>query len=244
MTFSWDRTWSDLVAMLRAHTEIILVLGGLFLLLPAFALALYVPQPNLDGLDGPASFAALRSYLANNWAAMLAASVASRFGEAAILAVLLNANRQTVAQSLRVALALLFPYVVLVLITNLAVALGLLLFIVPGIYLFGRLAVAGPAMFAERETNPLNAIARSLSLTRGRGWRVAGLALLILVVAFIVTSALNSVFGVLLALVLPADAQAPVLALVTALLATAVSLIAILLAAAIYRQLVAGKSGT
>ena len=240
--FSYDRTWADLVALARAHTEIVLVIAGLFLLLPAFALGLYVKPPVPPAEVNAETLRAANEYIANNWHVLLATNVAKCFGEAAILAVLLNTRGQTVATSLSTALALLFPYVVLSLITNFAVFAGLIALIVPGIYLIGRLAVAGPAMFADREANPLNAIARSLSLTRNKGWRVVGLIILVMVVLFVLTSALSSVVTVLLALVVPASAQDAVNALIAALLSATISLVAVLLIAAIYRQLAGAPS--
>lgn len=240
MTFSWDRAWSDAVSMARAHIEILLVVAGLFMLLPAFAVVLYLPQPPLKAFDD-ATMRAWNAYFASNWFPLLLANIVTWMGQATILALLLNSRRQMVSQSLRGAVTLLFPFAVLNLITELAVFAGGFALIVPGIYLFGRLAVAGPAMLAERTSNPLDAIARSLSLSRGKGWRIAGLVIFVWVVMSITTGALKSAIAVLLVLVVSTTAIVEVTALLSALLDASVSLVTVVLAAAIYRQLVSER---
>lgn len=241
MTFSWDRAWADVVSIARAHTEILLVLAGVFILLPAFAIGLYLKPAAITSLDVE-GVRALNAYFQQNWLVLLLSSVATRFGEATILVLLLDPRRPTVSQALSAALALLFPYILLNLITSFAIILGLIALLVPGVYLLGRLAVAGPAMIAEREPNPLNAVARSLALTRGRGWRITGLLILVLIMSTIVTGALKAGITVVLALVMPQAALVAVSALLSAVLGTAVAVVTVLLVAAIYRQLV-GEQG-
>lgn len=238
MPFSWDRTWGDVVAMARAHLEVLLVVAGVFILLPGFAVALYVAQPvgRIETLAEATRV--INAYFAANWLPLLLASVATRMGEATILAVLLNDRRQTVSQSLALAAKLLFPFVLLNLIMNFAFVAGLFIFIIPGVYLIGRLAVAAPAMIADRDSNPLGAIARSLALSRGKGWAITGLVVLVVAVAYIVNQAIRVVFKVLLVFVIPRAAITEVTALVAALLDASVTIVAIVLTAAIYRQLV------
>jgi len=56
----------------------------------------------------------------------------------------------------------------------------LLLFIIPGLFLIVRWAVAAPAALIERE-GPTHSIGRSAELTAGHRWAVFGLVLLYLV---------------------------------------------------------------
>lgn len=236
MKFSWDRAWGDLAALTRAHAEIVLVVAGVFVLLPALVLGLYFQPVPIKTVNAEA-LRAINAYFAANWLPLVLGSVAARMGEATILAVLLNTRKETVGQSVGLALKLLFPFVVLTLIVNFAVFAGLIVLLLPGIYLMGRLAVSGPAMVAEREGNPLNAIARSLALTRGNGWTIAALIILVFVVSWVATGAIKTALTVLLTLVVPAGAIAEVTALVSALLDTVATVISVLLVAVIYRQL-------
>lgn len=241
MTFSWDRAWADVVALARAHAEFVLVLAGVFILLPTFALGLYIKPFTLTSFDME-GLRAINAYFAQNWLVLLLTSVVTQFGQATILALLLDARRLTVSQALSAALVLLFPFILLNLITSLAVAAGFFALVIPAVYLTGRFAVAAPAMIAERESNPLNAIARSLALTKGRGWRIVGLIILIVVVTTIAFAAGKAGMTVVLSLIVPETARAAVAALVSALFDTVGVIVSVLLVAAIYRQLV-GEAG-
>jgi hypothetical protein len=77
---------------------------------------------------------------------------------------------------------------------------GLLLLIVPGVYLAGRLTAAGPVLVAEGRRNPIDIIRRSFALTKGRGWAVIGLLLLVFVAFYILSLAITFVLGALLLL--------------------------------------------
>ena len=89
-------------------------------------------------------------------------------------------------------------------VVGLAVAAGLVLFVLPGVYMAVRLAVAAPVAAAEANIHWPGAIRRSLALTAHNFWRVLGLlaiqGLLIYFVGLIVGA--NTVAGVILGLVL------------------------------------------
>jgi hypothetical protein len=52
----------------------------------------------------------------------------------------------------------------------------MLLYILPGLYVSGRLLLVGPVLFAERRMPAMAALARSVGLTRGAGLPMAALA--------------------------------------------------------------------
>src|SRR3546814_15301661 len=56
--------------------------------------------------------------------------------------------------------------------TNIAVFGGLLLLLLPGLYLVGRLAVVAPAAADRAIYNPLEAIRASWVLSEKRGWSI------------------------------------------------------------------------
>jgi hypothetical protein len=60
--------------------------------------------------------------------------------------------------------------------------IGLVLLIVPGVYVFIRLYVSAQSVVAEK-LGPVNAIRRSHQLVEGYGWRVLGIAVMIWVVS-------------------------------------------------------------
>ena len=73
----------------------------------------------------------------------------------------------TVGGAILFALALLPVYSILLLLVNLAVGAGLMLLIVPGLYLWGRLLPAAPAMVAEERRNPIDALGRGCGAQPG-----------------------------------------------------------------------------
>jgi hypothetical protein len=76
------------------------------------------------------------------------------------------------------------------LLSGLAIALGLILFIVPGLILFARWAVGLPALLREN-LSVTEAMRRSTMLTRGNGWRLLGLGLMIWVPFLVIMVAIG-----------------------------------------------------
>jgi hypothetical protein len=233
---SYDDTWADLVAMARSNVSVLLVLAGVFLLLPNFAQALLAPPPKIETVDWNA-VQTLNAYFQENILTLVMCQLPVWIGSAAIVLLLVEPGRLTVGQALSAAAALTLSIVILNWLLNLAVFGGFLLFFLPGIYLLGRLSLAAPVQMVERLRNPIAPLSRSMALTRGNGWRIAGLVLLVSIVATIFASALNAVFGVGLSLLLPESVGATVATLIRSVIGAASALLILLLNAALYRQL-------
>ncbi len=243
MRFSYDRVWADVLTMARANAALLATLAGVFLFLPSFALWLFAPMPQPpSGGDGSEGMRFLFNYYSNNWPGMLLVSAVSTFGQAAILALLLDRTRPTVGEALSGAGRIFPMYFLLGIITSLVISIGFVFLVVPGVYLLGRLAVAGPVMIGERVGNPIEAIRRGWGYTADTGWRIAGLVLLIAIVGWIALSAATSVLGVAAGLVLPDGASAVVKAAADALGGAGLALLIAVLSAAIYRQLRGGDT--
>ena len=246
MTFSYDRVWADVVAMVRANGTLLATLAGAFLFLPSFALWLFAPMPEPPsgggGGDGGEGLRFLSEYYRTNWPGLLLVSAIGTFGQAAIVSLLLDRDRPTVGEALAKAGRLFPMYFLLGLMTSLIMGMGFALLFVPGIYLLGRLTVAAPVMIGENVANPVEAIRLGWNYTKGLGWRIAGLVLLIGIVGWIGFSATTSVVGVVAGLVLPSEASAVVKAAADALGGAALALLVAVLTAAIYRQLRGGDA--
>ncbi|MGA9581561.1 MAG: YciC family protein [Allosphingosinicella sp.] len=91
---------------------------------------------------------------------------------------------------LRVAL----PLCLLGLISAVAIALGFLLLIVPGIILYVMWSVAAPSLVEER-LGPIEALRRSADLTGGARWKIFGLTLVV-VIFYWLFSALVGLLGI------------------------------------------------
>lgn len=115
------------------------------------------------------------------------------------------------------------PLILNGLIRGIAVAIGLLLLIVPGLFLLTIWAVTSPAIVAERR-GAFEAFGRSRELVRGEGWSVFGTIL----IAFLITAGLSivalaigsglSAIGTIVLAILVSTLTAPIGALVSSVL--------------------------
>ena len=236
MKMSYGRIWDDMVAMFRGHSELLLAVAGVFLFLPSLLSHLLIPEPMIS----ERGVAALEQFVAHyraNFRTIFLLSLPTALGQAAILALLLDAARPTVAMALRKGLMLLPGFVLLNILVNFTVAFGLLLFILPGLYLIGRTYAAAAALVAENQPNPLRAYGRGIAITRGNGWRVLGMLAIMVVIGIILSAALTSVVGVVFALLASPEASEVATAIAAAATDMLIALALTLFAAALYRAL-------
>lgn len=81
------------------------------------------------------------------------------------------------------------------LVVTAAVMVGSLLFIVPGIWLYGLLSLATPALVLERGRLS-DALRRSVTLVRGSWWRVFGVLVAGLLITYVVSYLIQLPFGI------------------------------------------------
>ncbi len=239
LKFSYDQAWADCVAIARVHTSLLLAITGVFILLPQFAQGLFVSPPEIKGFD-QAAIVAWNAYFSENFLTLFLLNLPVALGQAAILSLVLAPEKPTVGEALSSAATLLVSIIVLSLIVNLMIFGGFIMFIVPGIYLLGRLSVAAAAQMAERIANPIIAVQRSMALTAKNGFEIAGLMILIIVVGYIIAMAIGAVVGIILTLIVPSVAASTAISLLQATLASLTLLMLTILSAAIYAQCVAG----
>lgn len=241
MPFSYDRAWQDVMAMFRADWALLVTLAGVFIFFPALVLFLYAPMPEAQP-DGSAetSLQVLATYYQANMLWFVLVNAIGAFGQAVILALLLDRDRPTVGEALAGA-GVLFPgFFVVQLVTNFATGAALMLLVVPGLYLLGRFEAVGPLLIERRIANPLRAIAEGWRMTEKRGWRITGMVLLVVIVGWVVTSAATSALTILGSMAVPESVRPLVGGLAGGLSSAALALLMTVLSAAIYRQLVGG----
>jgi uncharacterized membrane protein len=94
------------------------------------------------------------------------------------------------------------PYIGRVLVCSLlmtmAVGLGFLLLLLPGVILAVGLVLAIPAVVLEPRTSASGALSRSWELTRGARWRIFGLGFTLLVLLYVPVVAITGLFAFLL----------------------------------------------
>lgn len=242
MTITLAGLASDASARWRRDRGTLLALAGPFLFLPLFAWLLLLDEP----VPKPGATDAERMQLVIDWAGAnlhwLAARVGVElFGSLAILALYLSRGHRDVAGLLRQSLVLLPGFVAAVLASWGLVALGVFAFILPGMYIYGRVALTGPVLAAEPGVGIFGAITRSMALTRGHGWQVFDYLALTLLIGMLAAQ----VIGAIEVRMAAAGAINPVaIAILDALAAAAVSATALarlLLEVALYRRLAAPR---
>jgi hypothetical protein len=131
----------------------------------------------------------------------------------------------TVGSLMRSAAQVIGPLVIAGILAGIAIGIGLLLLIVPGLYLLTIWAVLAPVIVIERR-EALGAFGRSRELVRGDGWQVFGVILVLFLLQFLVTAVIqalansvaDSVVGYSLADLLVRLLVAPLSALAAAVL--------------------------
>ena len=240
MNFSYSRIWEDTAALLRGNAALIAALAGAFLFLPALLVGYFLPQTEA------ASFAELlrnmREYVDRNWPWLLVEALVNMLGYLAILYLVFGRAGTSVAAAIAAAAALIPLYFLASLIAGIAVGVGLVLLILPGFYLYGRLVPLGPVMVAEGLRSPTEALRRSFELTRGKGWAVFGLVLIVAVAGTVALGVINMVFGIIFVIVAGRDLGGLLSLIVSSATGAALTVVLTLLYAAIYRALIGGAS--
>jgi hypothetical protein len=238
-----NAVWDDARAIGRSSRDLLAALAGMFVLLPGVIAdqLMVTPETPTEPVAPAQAMEALVAQFEANWPVLLSHSLLTSFGTLAMLTLLLRPERPTVAESMRIALTLLPIYLLASLLQGMAVGAGLFALFVPGLYLIARFALVAPVAAAEGHGNPLEILQRSFALTRGNGWRILAL----LAVLFITASILWMVAAVLVQLVatllLSPDLADLALSVVVGLLETGLSVLLVLISAALYRAATAQK---
>lgn len=230
--------WDDAGRMLTANAGLIAAIAGALLFLPAVIEARFFPPPPPPLALGQADVAEwnfqMRLYLQSNWWWMLISTTSYLVGTLSLYLLLLR-EHITVGAALGRAFAILTFYILLAIMAGLAVFAGLMLLIVPGIYLFGRLALSTPILAMEAPNSPWTAMRLSWRRT-ARPWWTAGVLIMIALTAMFVGLAINFGLGTMILLLAgPQGIGALLLAMVQAFTSTLLALMVIVVTAAIYK---------
>ena len=256
--FDSNRAWQDASGAVNANRDALIALAGVFIALPAFALAVLLPQPEPQpGADMDAAMELAALYFQENWLALVVLGLLSTIGTMAMLILFGHASRPTVGDAIRKGLAatpiailaqLIVGFVmtglILAPVTLLAVGgskamgtVGVAIGIMIGGWFWIRTGLTTPIIAAESLRNPLAAVQRSFVLTKGNVGRLL-LFLALLVLAFAIA---GEVLQLAIALVVELAAGPHAGTISGALIASMVqAAMAVYLAAALsasYRQL-------
>lgn len=235
----------DAWAMAKRDRDLLIAVGGVFLLVPKLAQVMFVdPTPPL-----PASSSdpvALQKWLdavaiwsKQNDLLVLALTLATLFGTLTLFLLYADRDRPTVATALRQALPLLPRYLLLALIVTFPVNIASLL-LIPGLYLKGRLMPIGPVFVAERPLGVIAAWRRSFALTRGHGLTLMAFACVPLIAGDLLALPFETLGTAMNGAPMANPVVAAVLDVCNGGVRTIATLAAILIEIALYRRLKSG----
>jgi hypothetical protein len=239
MRFSYSAIWADVTALLRSHASLIATVAGVFVFLPALLVAYFLPQP--EAASSEQMVRLWSEYAARNWPWLMLGILVRSVGAIAIL-LLIFSRGISVGGAIAGSLVLLPAYFIATLISSFAIALGIFLLIVPGLYLLGRLGPLNAVIVAEGQRNPIAALTRCWALTRGHGWAIFGLILIIALAAAIVVGVASLLLGILFVLLAGPDIGRLLGLIVSTAGNAAMTTLLFVLTAAIYRRLADGGS--
>jgi hypothetical protein len=237
MRFSYSAIWEDTVRLLRAHASLAVALAGVFLFLPALLVSYLLPMPQSSDPNEMAR--QFTEYFTANAGWILLSGICGMAGTLSILMLVFRSPGIAVGGAIAAALALLPFYFLANLIASIPIIIGVLLLVVPGLYLLGRFLPIAPVMVAEGQRNPLTALGRSWALTRRHGWAVLGLFLLVFVAGFILSSVVGGIIVVIVRVLVSGDLARLLSLIVSTAGSTILQVVLIFLYAAIYRALAA-----
>jgi hypothetical protein len=267
MRFDGNQAWGEAMAAARANREVLTVLAGVFTLLPTLAIALlYGDQQRaladaLSHLDDPMVMAQTQGHLRALALPAGLAALIQLVGQMAMMAMLTDPARPTVAEAIRAGLRALPVLFGAGLISGLVYFLGgfsvMLLFglleaitglraltgvgiaavaLLVVVALF-RLSLVMPAIVVDGIRHPWAALRRSWQLTRGSVARLLWFYLLLGLAYLVLTVAVGRGISALAALALGQGAGPVVEGLVGAVITAAAGVIFTAVLAAVHRQL-------
>lgn len=238
MKFDFSAAWNDALALLQRHQSVLLPILGVFIFLPAMVIGYLVPQPQPSpDADFEAMMEVWQVYWADNFLWFALSGIVSTIGSLALLALFLRPENLSVGDAIKLGVFAFLPVLLASILFGLAVGLGLLLLIIPGLYLFARLFLYQPLAAAEAIRNPLTLLTRSWELTKGNGWRILGFFVVLFIVAMILFAVISMVLGLIFLTLIGGDIGEFLMLLIATALSTALQVLFLAVYAAIYRQL-------
>ena len=237
MRLNYGELWNEAIGLVRRNRPVVVALAGALFFLPNLVvgyLARFEPAgPGIGYLE------AILAHVRAHWPLILAGGLVEMLGTLTLLRLFLKADGRTVGAAIAASLALLPTMFLASFLSNVALVIGFLLLIVPGIYLLGRLGLVPAVIVAENRRNPLDAIGRGVALTRNFGFAVAGLFVIVFVLAIVADIALSGALGSVAILLAGRDTGLLVAEAAGALVWAAAAVLQVALASRIYLRLAA-----
>jgi hypothetical protein len=222
--------WQEVRDIVRVNGWMFAPVAAAFVLLPNMLAAFFFPDQRTSPFDLPDTQTTIVS---------LVVSLIGAVAQAFVLSVVLRGGDRPVRDVLREAIGLALPLFAVSVLTGLATLAGLILFIIPGLYVFARLIVGQAVLVCERRSVG-DSLRRAWQLTGGHVWRILGLGLLFVVAAIgaiVLLTAVAMAVGVVFRVAGIAGVDQMLVLLATAVVVTAATVYGATGVAVIYRRL-------
>jgi len=239
--FTQNDAWADTLRLTRTHWAALIAIAGVFNFLPVLLVNHFVPWPEpAPDTEAGRALAIYGAFLRHNAIWFVLQSFVIMTGSAAMLRLVFRKG-VTVGGALRFGIMLLPVYSLMLVFINLAVCIGLVLLLVPGLYLVGRLFPASAAMVAEDRRHPIETIRRAFALTGGHGWQILGLYILVALPGAILIYAVEAASGSLFIYLAGQELGKLLTGILLAALNAVLTTLITMLTAAVYRALAPQK---
>ncbi|MFW2350784.1 glycerophosphoryl diester phosphodiesterase membrane domain-containing protein [Qipengyuania sp.] len=220
MKFDLDTAWKDATGLLSRNFGLLAVIAGVFFFLPYAGITLALPEvadlQKAQATGNPDTMmAAVTELYVGYWWVFLILALVQGAGLLAMLALVRRRANPTVGEALATGARSVPSYIaaqlmqsaliaiVAMLLVGLGAVTGLQLLAALGgviafvviCYIVTKLSLAAPVIAIEGELNPIRALRRSWSLTRGNSVRLFAFYLLLLIAFIVLSAVLSLVFG-------------------------------------------------
>jgi hypothetical protein len=244
MTLDVRGVFVDAWSMWRRDRGLLIWVAAFFLFLPQFAVLLFVPAPpqRPDAVAGEAQAAAAQFHLlikhyGDNALPLILAGVVALFGNLVVMTLYLADGRPALGSAITTALRILPAFLVVALLTQASVNIGLILLIIPGLFIEGRLILSGAIFAAEQPVSAIAAIRRSIVRTRGRNLILAGFATILIFAGYVISAPLVALSEALDRAPLANPVSGAIIDAALAAVVAAAGLGAVLIRVALYRRI-------
>lgn len=194
MKFSMPGVLADAGAMWRQHRDILSALAGVFFILPVLGILFLMAQSGMPTDPDPAKLnEAVRKFYDDNLVWFLIANLLVDFGTFAIFILFLSPGSRTLGETLALTLCRLLPFIAVDVIAAILFGIGISLFILPGLFIFGRTWLAAPSLAANDQRGILDSFRQGWQRSDRLGWLMLLGAAAAMLMAAIFTILLGSV---------------------------------------------------
>lgn len=230
--------WREARTLFSAHSEATIAIAGFFIFMPAWITAYILPPLVFADLNDMAgSIRQISSYFENAWHILVPNMLVTMFGGLILYVLLAGRGISKVGDALTAAVVLFLPYLAASIIIGWMTFAGLLMFLLPGLYLMGRLALLPVVLAQAPELGAMGAIRQSWQTSRGNAWSIL-ILIMFVALAVRVLSGIAMAIVVAITIGVAGDGGIPVIeAAITAIFAVLEAVSYVLLMVAIHRQL-------